>query len=98
MFPRQIRVASSASSACRDAGRRGDRLGLITAPSLAADATFGPRPGAELSVEKLAPIDGFINGEIAAGRIPGAIVLVQQHGKPVYLKASASATSTRARR
>lgn len=60
---------------------------LITAPSPAADATFGPRPGAALSVERLAPIEGFINGEVAAGRIPGAIVLVQQHGKPVYLKA-----------
>src|SRR6201994_682888 len=57
------------------------------APSRAGEAAFGPRPGAELSVEKLAPIEPFINGEIAAGRIPGAIVLVQQHGKPVYLKA-----------
>ena len=49
-------------------------------------ARFGPPPDAKLSVEKLAPIDDFINGEIAAQRIPGAIVLVQQHGKPVYLK------------
>jgi CubicO group peptidase (beta-lactamase class C family) len=60
---------------------------LTAAPSRAADVTFGPRPGAVLSVEKLAPIEGFVNGEIAAGHIPGAIVLVQQHGKPVYLKA-----------
>src|SRR6185437_2910406 len=59
----------------------------MAAPSSAGEATFGPPPGATLSVEKLAPIDGFINGEIAAGRIPGAIVLVQQHGKPLYLKA-----------
>jgi CubicO group peptidase (beta-lactamase class C family) len=47
---------------------------------------FGPPPGAKLSVEKLSIIADFINGEIAAQRIPGAIVLVQQHGKPVYLK------------
>jgi CubicO group peptidase (beta-lactamase class C family) len=60
---------------------------VATAAARAGDATFGPRPGAELSVAKLAPIEPFINGEIAAGRIPGAIVLVQQHGKPVYLKA-----------
>jgi CubicO group peptidase (beta-lactamase class C family) len=46
----------------------------------------GPPPGAMLSVAKLAPIEDFVNGEVAAGRIPGAIVLVQQHGKPVYLK------------
>ena len=60
---------------------------LAIAPSQAGDVAFGPRPGASLSVEKLAPIEAFINGEVAAGRIPGAIVLVQQHGKPVYLKA-----------
>src|SRR5579871_2042060 len=47
---------------------------------------FGPPPGATLSVAKLAPIADFVNGEIAGGRIPGAIVLVQQHGKPVYRK------------
>jgi CubicO group peptidase (beta-lactamase class C family) len=58
----------------------------VTVPSLAGGVAFGPRPGAVLSVEKLAPIEGFINGEVAAGRIPGAIVLVQQHGQPVYLK------------
>src|ERR1700751_4214084 len=46
----------------------------------------GPPPGATLSVAKLAPIEAFVNGEVAAGRIPGAIVLVQQHGKPVYFK------------
>jgi CubicO group peptidase (beta-lactamase class C family) len=60
---------------------------LIAAPAPAADVSFGPRPGAALSVAKLAPIEGFINGEIAAGRIPGAVVLVQHHGQPVYLKA-----------
>jgi CubicO group peptidase (beta-lactamase class C family) len=47
---------------------------------------LGPPPGAVLSVEKLAPIDDFINGEIAAGRIPGAIVLIQRHGQQVYFK------------
>jgi CubicO group peptidase (beta-lactamase class C family) len=52
----------------------------------AGAATFGPPPGAELSVDKLSPIADFVNGEIAGGRIPGAIVLVQQHGKPVYFK------------
>jgi CubicO group peptidase (beta-lactamase class C family) len=52
----------------------------------AVAAQLGPPPGAELSVEKLSPIDDFINGEIAAGRIPGAIVLIQRHGKRVYFK------------
>ena len=56
------------------------------ASALAGSAPFGPPPGAKISVEKLGAIEPFVNGEIAAGRIPGAIVLVQQHGKPVYLK------------
>jgi CubicO group peptidase (beta-lactamase class C family) len=58
----------------------------LAAPSSAAAVELGPPPGAELSVEKLAPIDDFINGEIAAGRIPGAIVLIQRRGEPVYFK------------
>src|ERR1700750_795607 len=66
-------------------------IALLTSLSLAPvaraeTAAFGPSAGAKLSVEKLAPIANFIHGEIAAQRIPGAIVLVQQHGKPVYLK------------
>jgi len=66
-------------------------LVLLTSLSLAPvahaqTAAFGPPPGEKLSVEKLGNIADFINGEIAAQRIPGAIVLVQQHGKPVYLK------------
>ena len=56
------------------------------APLSATTVQLGPPPGAELSVEKLSPIEDFINGEIAAGRIPGAIVLIQRHGKPVYFQ------------
>src|ERR1700759_3412028 len=56
-------------------------------PSASAEsAPFGPPPGANIAVEKLGPIEPFINSQIAAGKIPGAIVLVQQHAKPVYLK------------
>src|SRR5450432_1877454 len=58
---------------------------LAVAPVLPAVA-LGPPPGAELSVEKLSGIDDFINGEIASGKIPGAIVLIQRHGRPVYFK------------
>jgi CubicO group peptidase (beta-lactamase class C family) len=52
----------------------------------AAAAEFGPPPGAKLSIAKLAPIQSFVDGEIMAGRIPGAIVLIQRHGQPVYLQ------------
>jgi CubicO group peptidase (beta-lactamase class C family) len=38
------------------------------------------------SPEKLARITAFFNNEVGRGRIPGAVILIQQHGKPVYLK------------
>ena len=56
------------------------------APLSSATIGFGPPPGAILSREKLSPIDDFINGEIASGKIPGAIVLIQRHGQQVYFK------------
>jgi CubicO group peptidase (beta-lactamase class C family) len=56
----------------------------VSLPAVAA--AFGPPPGAELSVEKLSLIDAFFIGEIAAGKIPGAIILIQHHGKPVYFR------------
>jgi CubicO group peptidase (beta-lactamase class C family) len=49
-------------------------------------AQLGPPPHAVLSREKLSAIDDFLNAEIAAGNIPGAIVLIQHHGQPVYFK------------
>jgi CubicO group peptidase (beta-lactamase class C family) len=58
----------------------------LAAPLSAAAVELGPPPGAGQSVEKLSPIADFVNGEIAAGNIPGAIVLIQRHGKPVYFK------------
>jgi CubicO group peptidase (beta-lactamase class C family) len=38
------------------------------------------------SADKLERITGFFNNEITTGKLPGAVVLIQQHGKPVYLK------------
>ncbi len=55
-------------------------------PLSAAAAELGPPPHAELSREKLSAIDVFLNDEIASGKIPGAIVLIQHHGQPVYFK------------
>jgi CubicO group peptidase (beta-lactamase class C family) len=58
----------------------------LAVPLSAAAVMLGPPPGAVLSVEKLSPIDDFLNDEIAADKIPGAIVLIQRHGQPVYFK------------
>ena len=38
------------------------------------------------SPDRLERITEFFNNEIATGKLPGAVVLIQQHGKPVYLK------------
>src|SRR3954454_15271119 len=46
-----------------------------------------PSPGsASFSREKLQPVGNYIRNEIATGKIPGAIVLIQQHGHPVYFE------------
>jgi CubicO group peptidase (beta-lactamase class C family) len=45
---------------------------------LAAPSSFSP--------EKLGRVGDYIRNEIATGKIPGAILLIQQHGKPVYFE------------
>src|SRR4051812_11197852 len=49
-----------------------------------AEGTFDIPAGAHFSQAKLARLGDFIRSEIANGKIPGAIVRIQQHGKPVY--------------
>src|SRR5690348_15647864 len=38
------------------------------------------------SAEGLARVGDYIRNEIATGKIPGAILLIQQNGKPVYFE------------
>lgn len=64
------------------------RRGLIAAFVLLFGA-IGARAGSErpahnFSPEGLAKVSDYIRSEIAAGTFPGAILLLQQHGKPVY--------------
>ncbi|TYO63747.1 beta-lactamase family protein [Bradyrhizobium hipponense] len=52
--------------------------------------TIGAQAGSEgrvahnFSPEGLAKVSDYIRNEIATGKIPGAILLLQQHGKPIY--------------
>src|ERR1700730_8380685 len=63
----------------------GALLTLATAPAPAgAEGTFDIPAGAHFNPDKLAKIADFFKNEVATGKIPGAIVLIQQHGKPVY--------------
>jgi len=51
------------------------------------EVDVSPAAGAYVpSADKLERITEFFNNEIATGKLPGAVVLIQQHGKPVYLK------------
>ena len=60
---------------------------LVAAVSLAiwpaasqADDAPAPFPA------KLERISAFFNHEVATGKLPGAVILIQQHGRPIYLK------------
>src|SRR6185295_19052759 len=49
-----------------------------------AEGTFDMPAGAHFNQDKLAKITEFFKNEVATGKIAGANVLIQQHGKPVY--------------
>ena len=50
----------------------------------ASEGSFDIPAGAHFNKDKLARVTEFFRNEVATGKIPGAIVLIQQHGKPVY--------------
>ena len=62
----------------------GTLLAIAVAPSAGAEGTFDIPPGAHFNPDKLARIGEFFKNEVTTGKIPGAILLIQQHGKPVY--------------
>jgi CubicO group peptidase (beta-lactamase class C family) len=43
-------------------------------------------PGPSFSRAKLERVGDYLRNEIATGKIPGAIVLIQQHGHPLYFE------------
>jgi CubicO group peptidase (beta-lactamase class C family) len=51
----------------------------------AGNAESQPVP-ASFSRAKLERVGEYIHNEIATGKIPGAIILIQQHGQPVYFE------------
>jgi CubicO group peptidase (beta-lactamase class C family) len=62
----------------------GGALLLLAAASARAEGTFDIPAGAHFNPQKLEKIGEFFKNEVATGKIPGAIVLIEQHGKPVY--------------
>src|SRR5690348_15336279 len=67
---------------------------FAVAAALACLAGFTAGAGAETSstgarsfpAAGLAQVSDYIRNEVATGKIPGAILLIQQHGKPVYFE------------
>src|SRR6516164_5644197 len=49
-----------------------------------AEGTYNIPAGAHFNPQKLAKVGDYLRDQIATGKIPGAIVLIKQHGKPVY--------------
>src|ERR1700709_2704782 len=58
---------------------------LFLASAFSAGNAQAPA-SSSFSPEKLDRVGDYIRNEIATGKIPGAILLIQQHGTPVYFE------------
>ena len=62
----------------------GALLTIAAVASASAEGTFDIPAGAHFNLQKLERVGDYFRDQVASGKIPGAIVLIQQHGKPVY--------------
>jgi CubicO group peptidase (beta-lactamase class C family) len=79
-------VGNFISSNCHAALLAAVCLTVSGAAPSCADAERATRKPAVFSPEKLGRIDDFFTNEVATGKIPGAMVLIKQHGRQVYFK------------
>jgi CubicO group peptidase (beta-lactamase class C family) len=59
-------------------------LAIAASSPVGAEGTFDPPPGAHFNPQKLDRVGDYLRDQIAQGKIPGAIVLIRQHGKTIY--------------
>lgn len=59
-------------------------LGLALTAAVSLRAARAEASARTLSPSRLAALDEYFGSEIGSGKVPGAVVLVQQHGKAVY--------------
>jgi CubicO group peptidase (beta-lactamase class C family) len=59
-------------------------LTMGAAPLAGAQGTFDVPAGGHFNPQKLARVGDYLRDQVAQGKIPGAIVLIRQHGKTVY--------------
>src|SRR5271154_3190715 len=62
----------------------GALLTVAAASSASADGAFEIPPGAHFNMAKLERVSEYLRDQVSSGKIPGAMLLIQQHGKPVY--------------
>jgi CubicO group peptidase (beta-lactamase class C family) len=71
------------------AARSARRIALVAAFVMycaSGSATAGAADAPAPAPEQLRRITEFFDNEVATGKLPGAVILIQQHGRPVYLK------------
>src|ERR1700726_2729369 len=62
-------------------------LGAVVAGLPGSGSAESPHPAREgLSSAKLQRVGDYFRNEVAIGKIPGAVLLIQQHGHPVYFE------------
>ena len=59
-------------------------LAAVMASPARAEGTYEIPAGAHFNPDKLAKIGEFFENEVATGKVSGAMLLIQRHGKPVY--------------
>ena len=62
----------------------GALLAIAAIPSALAEGGFDLPAGAHFNPQKLQRVGEYFREQIANGKIPGAILLIRQHGKSVY--------------
>ena len=62
----------------------GALLAITAIPSALAEGGFDLPAGAHFNPQKLQRVGEYFREQIANGKIPGAILLIRQHGKSVY--------------
>jgi len=70
------------------AARYARRIALVVlvAHFVNGSGTVDAAEAAAPAPEKLQSLTDFFDNEVATGKLPGAVILIQQHGRPVYLK------------
>ena len=61
-------------------------LAVAVAPWPSPSRAEAPAAVSGFSSDGLQRVGDYIRNEIASGKIPGAVILIQQHGKPVYFE------------